>query len=226
MNEYVHTMFINIVNKFFGFMPSFIVGITLIIIGWALAWFVKRTIIQVSRILKIDRALVRFHWARALSKADVRYGFYSFLGSIGFTVVFLIFLYYALISWGLDFLSEMLREGILFFPRIIAAGAVFGIGWIIAVWASRAIMKFMTQEGMPHAVAVTYYSKAVLIVLFSAMAFAELGIARAIVIIGFTAIIITMGLIAVILTAFKGRDFLKRTGKEPGQTDVDQDMDQ
>jgi Mechanosensitive ion channel, conserved TM helix len=205
MNEQLHTLFMKIMNTFFAFAPSFLVGIILIIIGWILSWFVKRMIIQMLILLKFDRALVRFPWGRAFSKADVRYGFYSFIGNICFIIIFLLFLHYALLSWGLGFISELLREGILFFPKFIAAGAILGIGWMIASWASQSLYKFLYQEQIPQAVLISYYAKIALIILFSTIAFAELDIAREIIIIGFTVTFITLGVIAIILIVINGR---------------------
>lgn len=210
MNDQLHNLFVNFVEKFFSFLPSLVVGVVLIILGWILAWFIKRMIIQMSILLKFERTLTRFHWGKAFSKADVRYGLYNFLGNIVFIIVFLLFLYYALLSWGLQFLSELIGEGILLFPRIIAAVAIFGIGWLIAAWSSKSLNKFMAQENIPHATFIAYYTKVSLIVLFSSMAFAELDIARNIVIIGFTTIFITLGVIAVILTTIHGRDLLHK----------------
>jgi hypothetical protein len=115
MNEQLHNLFVNITNKFFAFIPSFLVGVILVVIGWVLAWIVKRMVIQMLILLKFDRVLTRFPWGRSFSKADVRYGMYSSLGNICFLIVFLLFLYYTLLNWGLGFISELLREGILFF---------------------------------------------------------------------------------------------------------------
>ena len=182
-------------------------------------------IIQMLILLKFDRALVRFPWGRAFSKADVRYGFYSFIGNIFFVIIFLLFLYYTLLSWGLKFISELLREGILFFPRLIAAGAILGIGWMIASWASRSLYKFLYQEKIPYSTFIAYYTKVVLIVLFFAAAFAELDIARNIIIIGFTTIIITLGIIAVILTAVHGKGVLSKL-KESSDMEVPEDHDE
>jgi Mechanosensitive ion channel, conserved TM helix len=219
MNEQLHTLFMNIMKTFLAFIPSFLVGIILIIIGWILAWFVKRMVIQMLILLKFDRALVRFPWGRAFSKADVRYGFYSFIGNIFFIIIFLLFLYYTLLSWGLRFISELLREGILFFPRLFAAGAILVIGWLIASWASRSLYKFLYQEKMPYSTFIAYYTKVVLIVLFFAAAFAELDIARNIIIIGFTIIFATLGIIAVILTTFHGKGVLSKL-KESSDMDL------
>lgn len=226
MNEQLHNLFVNFAEKFFGFLPSLVVGVVLIILGWILAWFIKRMIIQMSILLKFERALTRFQWGKAFSKADVRYGLYNFLGNIVFIIVFLLFLYYALLSWGLQFLSELIGEGILLFPRIIASIAIFGIGWLIATWSSKSLNKFMSQENIPHATFIAYYTKVILIVLFSSVAFAELDIARNIVIIGFTTIFITLGVIAVILTTIHGRDLLRKLEGSSDLKDPKKGMDE
>lgn len=225
MNEQLHTLFMNIMNTFLAFVPSFLVGIILIVIGWVLAWFIKRMIIQMLKLLKFDRALARFPWGRAFSKADVRYGFYSFIGNIFFVIIFLLFLYYTLLSWGLKFISELLREGILFFPRLITAVAILWVGWMIASWASRSLYKFLYQEKIPYSTFIAYYTKVVLIVLFFAAAFAELDIARNIIIIGFTTIIITLGVIAVILTTVHGKAVMGKP-KESSDIEVTEDHDE
>ena len=214
MNDHAHNLLITIANRFLDYLPSLLIGLILIVIGWLMAWFVKRVIVQMMIILRFDRALVRFPWGKSFAKADVRYGLYHFVGSIAFIIIFLLFVYYALISWGLSFISELLGKGILLFPKIIAAIAIFAVGWLIAAWASRAVYKFLYQERVPHATMIAYYAKVICILLFSGVAFAELNIAREVVIIGFTVIFITMGAIGVIMTVFHGRDLHGRDDEQ------------
>ncbi|HPJ94643.1 MAG TPA: hypothetical protein PKY89_12105 [Deltaproteobacteria bacterium] len=214
MNNHAHNLLITIANRFLDYLPSLLIGLILIVIGWLIAWFVKRVIVQMMILLRFDRALVRFPWGKSFAKADVRYGLYHFVGSIAFIVIFLLFVYYALISWGLGFISELLGQGILLVPKIIAAIAIFAVGWIIAAWTSRAVYKFLYQERIPHATMIAYYAKVLCILLFSGVAFAELDIAREVVIIGFTVIFVTMGTIGVIMTIFHGRDLLMRDDEQ------------
>ena len=224
MNEQMHPLFMKILNTFFEYIPSFLVGVILIIIGLVLAWFVKRVAIQMLIILKFDRIVVKFPWGKAFSKADVRYGFYGFIGNILYLIIFLLFLYYALLSWGLGFISELLREGILFFPRLVAAGVILGTGWLIASWASRSLHKFLYHEKMPYSNFIAFYAKTFMMVLFFGTAFAELDIARNIIVIGFTVISLTLGIIAVILTAVHGREYMDRM-KEAKDTDAPEDSE-
>jgi Mechanosensitive ion channel, conserved TM helix len=213
MNENLQNQFLETGKEIIGYLPNLFAGILLIIIGWFLGWFLKRIIIRVAVLLRLERFLTRIRWGEDFSKADVRYGFYTFLGNIAFFVIFMIFLDNAFRTWKLTVLSDLLEKIIYFFPKIILAVAIFGIGWVIASWAARSASKALHREDIPKASLIARLIKAVLIMLFSAMALVELDIAREIVIIGFATIFITLGLLTVVVAAVGGRNFLKKIGQ-------------
>ena len=212
MGENLESLFLELTKKLVAFLPALFTGILLIGIGWLLGWFVKRLVIQLSVILRLERFLVRFSWGKAFTKADVRYGLYRFIGNIFFFMILLIFFDFALIVWDLKFLSDLLAGGILVLPRTVAALLIFGAGWLIALWASKALQDVLSREQISDATAIAFFAKVALIVLFSAIALFELNVAREVVLIGFTTIFVTMGAIAVILTLIRGRE---RTGRQP-----------
>jgi hypothetical protein len=204
-------------QKIIGYLPDLFAGTALILIGWFLGWFVKRLAIQVMVLLRLERYLVRLRKGEDFSKADVRYGFYNFVGNIAFFIVFLIFLINALGVWRLTALSDLLNKGILFLPKVIIAFIVFGFGWLISTWAARAIQKMLRREEISQASLIARFSKMVLLLFFSAMALTELDIAREIVIIGFATIFITLGVITIVVVALRGKDFLKNIDESLGK---------
>lgn len=212
MNKTLQDLFNTLSEKFVGYLPNLLAGMVLILIGWFLGWFLKRLVIQVAVILRLERFLVRLRWDKDFSKADVRYGLYRFIGNIVFFTIFLIFLIDAFSVWELTILSDILEKGILFLPKIIIAFIVFGVGWLISSWAAKAILKALLKEAIPRSTLIARFSKAVLLFFFSAMALTELDIAREIVLIGFATIFITLGLLTVVITAFGGKSFLKKIG--------------
>ncbi len=212
MGENLESLFLELTKKLVAFLPALFTGILLIGIGWLLGWFVKRLVIQLSVIMRLERYLTRFSWGKAFTKADVRYGLYRFIGNIFFFMILLIFLDFALIVWDLKFLSDLLAGGILVLPRTVAALLIFGAGWLIALWASRALQNVLSREQISDATAIAFFAKVALIVLFSAIALFELNVARQVVLIGFTTIFVTLGAIAVILALIRGRE---RTGRQP-----------
>ncbi len=215
MNENLNSLFLNLTEKLVAFLPALFTGILLIGFGWLLGWFVKRVVIQLAVVLRLERFLIKFSWGKVFSKADVRYGLYKSIGNLFFFVILLIFVDFALIVWNLKFLSNLLAEGILILPRTIAALLIFGAGWLIALWASRALQRLLSQEEIPNASFISLFTKVALIVLFSAIALFELNMAREIVLIGFTTIFVTLGILAIILVFI----FIHRregTGKDTG----------
>jgi hypothetical protein len=213
MDESLQNQFWGIGKEIIGYLPNLFAGILLVAIGWFLGWFLKRIIIRVAVLLRLERFLTRMRWGEDFSKADVRYGFYNFLGNIAFFIIFMIFLDNAFRTWKLTVLSDLMERGIYFLPRIILAVAIFGIGWLIASWAAKSASRALHREDIPRASLIARLIKAVLIMLFSAMALVELDIAREIVIIGFATIFITLGLLTVVVAAVGGKNFVKKIGE-------------
>jgi hypothetical protein len=210
MDGKYQNMFSTLADNFIGYLPNFLGGVVLLFVGWVLGWFVKRVIVQLAIILRFERYLVRSRWSKDFSRGDVRYGFYNFMGNIGFIIVFLIFLINALSTWKLTILSDLLGKGILFLPRLIIALLIFGIGWLIASSTEKVSLKVLRRENIPRSSLIARFINAVMLLFFSAMALVELNIAREIVIIGFSTIIITLGLLTLVLTLVSGKEFVKK----------------
>jgi hypothetical protein len=213
MTEKLQGLFLDYGNRFIGYLPKLFFGILLLGIGWLLGWLAKRVVIQLCVILKLEYFLTRFAWGKDFSKADLRFGFYNLLGNAAFVIVFLLFLDFALITWEMHFLSDLLADGILIFPRVAYALVILGIGWLIALTASKALRRILWQGNIPFAPMISQYVKIVIVLFFSGMALVQLNIARDIVFIGFAAVFVTLGGIAIVLTAIIGKKWMKTGGE-------------
>lgn len=210
MNSQIQDQFFSFTNSLLAYMPSLVGGIVLLIIGWIVGWIIKKLLVQFSVILRIDRLLGKSRFGADLSKADVRYSLYNLIGNIGFVIVFLIFLDNAFLTWKLNILSDLLSKGILLMPKIITAIAIFGIGWVLASWVERSVMKSLHREEIPRASLIAKFVKGILLIFFSAISLVELDVAREIVIIGFSTIFITLGIITIVIAAVGGKEFLRK----------------
>jgi hypothetical protein len=210
MEKTLHDMVSKIGERVIGFLPNLVAGIVLIALGCFLGWFAKRVIIQLAMLLRLERYLTRFRWGKDFSRADVRHGFYSFLGNIAFLVVLLIFVGNAFRVWQLATLSDLLERGILFLPKVIISSLVFGFGWLISTWVAASVRSALRKENIFRGTLAVRFIKGVLLLFFSAMALTELGVAPAIVTIGFATILITIGALTVVVTAVGGREFIKK----------------
>jgi hypothetical protein len=211
MNESLQYQYQHLLESFVGYLPNFIAGLVLILIGVLLGWFVKRVVVQFAVLLRLERFLATIRGGEDFAKADVRYGFYNFIGNVAFVVVLIIFLDNAVNAWKLTLLSNLLERAIYFIPRMVLALITFGIGFLIASGTSRAVQRTLIRENVPRATLAARFVKAVLLVLFSAMALVELDIARQVVLIGFGTIFITLGALTVVIVALGGREYFQRS---------------
>jgi Mechanosensitive ion channel, conserved TM helix len=209
MDSPIKQLFIPTVEKIIGYLPNLFAGFILIALGWFLGWLVKRVVIQMFILFKLDRVLRRFRWGQALSKADVRHAAYNSIGNIAFFTFFLIFLHSGLSVMNLTVLSDLLEGGVFFLPRLLLSLSILGIGWLIAGWVSGAIQKALIKEDIPRATLIARFSKLILVLFFSAMALTELSVAREIVIIGFTTMIVTLGVLVIVFAAGAGKTLIK-----------------
>jgi hypothetical protein len=185
-------------------------GILLLVAGWVVGWLVKRIIVQLLFVLRFERLFTRLRWRQALSKADIRYALFGFIGNIAFFIVFLIFLNSSLYAMKLTILSNLIERGVLFVPRLIVALIILGIGWIIAGRVANAVYIALIKENVQHYSLISRFTKSIIILFFSAMALAEIDIAIEIVIIGFTTVIISLSIMAIIATIFAGKGFWEK----------------
>ena len=208
MNNNLENLLYGLWQKIIGYLPNLLAGLLLLILGWVIGWFAKRVIIQLLVILRFDRLFTRLRWRSALSKADIRYALYNFIGNVVFFIVFLIFLNSALDALNLFVLSKLIANGVIFIPRLIVAFIIFGAGWFIAARTSAAVLHSLIKENVPGYSLTARVVKFIIILFFSAMALVELDIATNIVIIGFSTIIITLSIAALIIF-YSSRDSLK-----------------
>jgi len=67
-------------------------------------------------------------------------------------------------------------------PKIIISASVFGLGWLLAFWADKSILKSLHREEIPRASLISEFVKIVMQLFFSAIALVEHNIAHEIVV--------------------------------------------
>lgn len=208
METKIQDQFLSFAQSVVAYLPHLLGGIVLVLLGWLTGWIIKRILIQLSVMLRIDRLLRRTKFRNEFAKADIRYSLYNLIGNTGFVIIFLIFLDNALLAWKLNVLTDLLNTGILFLPKVIIAAIVFLIGWIIAHGVQTSVLKSLHREEIPRASLIARFVKSILIIFFSAVSLVELDVAKEIVIIGFGSIFLTLGAITVVIVAIGGKGFV------------------
>ena len=209
MDNSIEGPFFDFGKEIIGYLPNLLGGVLLLAIGWFAGWLAKRIIVQLLVAFRLERLFTRVRWRQTLSKADIRYALFGFIGNIVFFVVFLIFLYTALDAMKLSVLSDLIQNGVLFIPKLIVALLIFGIGWIIAGRVSSSVYIALAKENVPGYSLVSRFLRFAILLFFAAMSLAEIEIAVEIVIIGFTTIFITLAVLAVVFAITGGKTYIK-----------------
>ena len=210
MDKSIESPFFDFGQQIINYLPSLLAGVLLLLAGWIVGWIVKRIIVQLLFVLRFERLFTRLQWRQALSKADIRYALFGFIGNIAFFIVFLIFLNSALFAMKLNILSNLIEHGVLFIPRLIVALIIFGMGWIIAGRVSNSIYIALIKEDVPNYSLISRFAKFVIVLFFTAMALVEINIAIEIVIIGFTTVIISLSILAIAAVVFSSKGFKEK----------------
>jgi hypothetical protein len=210
MDNSIQGPFFDFGKEIIGYLPNLIGGFLLLVVGWFAGWLVKRIIVQLLVAFRLERLFTRVQWRQTLSKADIRYALFGFIGNIFFFVIFLIFLYTALDAMKLTVLSSLIQNGVLFIPKLIVALIIFGLGWIIAGRVSGSVYIALAKENVPNYSLVARFTRFVILLFFSAMALVEIEIAVEIVVIGFTTIMVSLALLAIVLTIVGGKSYISK----------------
>jgi hypothetical protein len=210
MDNSIQSPFFDFGKEIISYLPSLLGGILLLAVGWFIGWLAKRIIVQLLIAFRLERLFTRVRWRRTLSKADIRYALFSFIGNIFFFVIFLIFLYTALDAMKLSVLSNLIQNGVIFIPKLIVALIIFGIGWIIGGRVFDSVYNALAKENVPNYSLIARFVRFAILLFFSAMALAEIEIAIEIVIIGFTTIFITMAVLAIIFAIVGGKSYMNK----------------
>lgn len=210
MDNSIQGPFFDFGKEIIGYLPNLLGGILLLAVGWFVGWLVKRIIVQLLIAFRLERIFTRVRWRQTLSKADIRYALFGFIGNIFFFVIFLIFLYTALDAMKLTVLSNLIQNGVVFIPKLIVAFIIFGLGWIIAGRVSNSVYIALAKENVPNYSLISRFIRFAILLFFSAMALAEIEIAVEIVIIGFTTIFITLAVLAVVFAIVGGKSYMNK----------------
>ena len=172
-------------QQFTEYLPTLAGGLVVLALGIAIGWIAKRATIRILIWLRLDRLGGRFGWQAAFGKGDVRAALYEILGTVAMALVVLLFLGEALQIWGLQGLSTMLDQFILYVPNLALVGLIVGIGFWLANTVARRVEEALDDEGVNKAQLLAKILKSALIAVVVALALWQLNLAREIVLAAF-----------------------------------------
>jgi len=231
MGEIWRTAITDSFNKFLGkvttFLPNLLAMITIIIIGFFIAWILKKFIFRFLKAIQFDRVSERWGLPHILSKGGVTYSPADLLSRFFYWVIVLITLILGINALEVAATQNFTSHFFNYLPHLFAAMIILAIGYLIAIFLGQATLIAAVNAQMESAKILSGVVRWFIIILSLTMALYHLGIAEKVIVAAFS---ITFGGIILALAIAFGwggrelaKDFLEKLSRGRDERDKGRD---
>jgi len=132
MGEATWYSFTQALNTFMSFLPSLLVALIVLVVGWFIAGFLARLIARGLNAIGLERAVERSGIGRFIEQSGSRWTMSGVIAALIKWSIFLIFIQAAASLLGMAQITTIINSVILFIPKLIVALAIIVIGSLIA----------------------------------------------------------------------------------------------
>ncbi|MEW6376366.1 MAG: hypothetical protein AB1502_11345 [Thermodesulfobacteriota bacterium] len=221
MGEIWRTAILDSFNKFLGkvitFLPNLLAMITILIVGFLIAWIFKTVLFRFLKAIQFDRVSERWGLTHVLSKGGMAYSPASLVSRFFYWVIILITLILGINALEVAATQNFIAQFFNYLPHLFAAILILVIGYLIAIFLGQAALIGAVNAQMESAKLLSRSVRWFIIILSLTMALYHLGIAEKVIVAAFS---ITFGGIVLALAVAFGwggrelaKDFLDRLYK-------------
>jgi hypothetical protein len=218
-------------NKFLGkvltFLPNLLAMITILIIGFFIAWIFKKLIFRFLKAIQFDKVSERWGLVGVLSKGGVTYSPASLVSRFFYWVIVLITLIMGINALDVPATQNFIAHFFNYLPHLFAAILILIVGYLIAVFLGQATLIAAVNAQMESARLLGRSVRWFIIILSLTMALYHLGIAEKVITAAFTVIFGGIVLALAIAFGWGGRElakeFLERLYIKKEKEEKDQD---
>lgn len=117
--------------SFLGILPKILGAVIVFAIGLILAYWARRLVIEVLKLVQIGRLTKSAGVDEYLAKADIKMSFVELLGLLVEWLVILVFFLAVVDILGLTVVSQVVLGVLTYIPNIIAAILIFAAGYVV-----------------------------------------------------------------------------------------------
>lgn len=190
LNQSFQSLWLGVV----GFVPSLVVAILIVIIGWAIGALLGRVISQIIKSLKLDEALKRTGVDEFLARGGLELNSGAFLGGLVKWFMILVFLIAALDVLKLSQVTDFLRGIVDYIPQVAVAVLILLAAGIIGDVLKRIAVSSAKTAGSRSAGFLGSVTKWAIWVFAILVALSQLGIASVLIQTLFTGFVVAFSL--------------------------------
>jgi len=210
-SEVLATSFQDLWNGVAGFVPSLVVAILIVIIGWVVGALLGRVIHQFVRSIRVDEALKKAGVEEVVRRGGITLDTGHFLGTIVKWFIIVVFLVAAFNVMGLSDVNLFLSEVVLsYIPRIIVAVLILLVAGVLGDVLSRVVVTSSKTAGITSAGLLGKVSKWSIWIFAILVALSQVGIASAFIQTLFTGVIVALSIALGLAFGLGGQDAAAR----------------
>lgn len=130
INDILGATLNSVISSVGVFVPRFISGLIVLLIGIVVASFLKQLLLQLFRIIKLDQFLDKYSIAAPKAKEKVNWA--QILAELARWFIIILFLIPTVDAWGLGRFVEVLNELLNFLPRVFISVLLLIVGIVIS----------------------------------------------------------------------------------------------
>jgi hypothetical protein len=188
-----------------AFLPNFITGIIIILIGIILASIVKRIVIEVLNALKVETYLRRY----GIPEAKKEFSWTNILAEIVRWFVIILFLIPAAEVWGLPQITTLLNTFLLYLPNVFVAAIIGLVGLVFARLAADLVLASTRGLSADASRAIASSTRVAITIFVLLAVLNQLGVAQDLIRILFTGFVAMFALAGGIAFGLGGKDAAK-----------------
>ncbi len=179
-------------NKFFGkvitFLPNLLAMITILIIGFLIAWVLKVILLRFLKAIQFDRVSEQWGLAQILTGGGVTYSPSGLLSRFFYWVIVLVTLILGINALEVAATRNFIAQFFNYLPHLFAAILILVVGYLIAVFLGQATLIAAVNAQMDSPKLLSRAVRWLIIILSLTMALYHLGIAEKVIVAAFTII--------------------------------------
>lgn len=118
-------------SSFLSILPTLLGAVVIFAVGLIIAYWAKRLVIEVLRLVQVEKLTRTAGVDRYLEKADIKMSFIELIGVLIEWLVILVFFIAVVDILGLSAVSQVLFSVLAYIPNVIAAILIFAAGYIV-----------------------------------------------------------------------------------------------
>src|SRR5215813_11624577 len=181
MGEATWYSFTQALNTFVSFLPSLLVALIVLVVGWFIASFLGRLIARGLNAIGLERAVERSGIGRFIEQSGSRWTMSEIIAALIKWSIFLIFIQAAASLLGMAQITAIINSVILFIPKLIVALAIIVFGSLIARFVAGLARGSLAEMGVGGAGLIAKLAQYAIIGFAIVAAFNQIGVAQTVV---------------------------------------------